>query len=79
MKNILRVIVKTDSGHIGLEKQIDFTPSVGLILCSPITGTVGQVYYNGIIFIATMDTVIKPTDGKTLKHLKATGFSEYKL
>jgi hypothetical protein len=77
MKNLLKVLVKTGDTVIGLQKEIDFAPSVGLILYEPIYGTVGTVVYENAHFTGIMDAVINPTDGETMKHMLDNGWVEY--
>lgn len=82
MINKLRLLFKSDlTGLIGLEHEIDFTPSTGLIIeSSIINGKVGTVLYNGKCFIAMMDTVVEPTNPEVqLEYLKNLGWKEYKI
>ena len=81
MKNILKVYVfpvkpKSPTDFIIMQKEIDFTPSKGLILYKPICGTIGIVVYNGHGFTATMEDAITPTDESTMIFLKSEGWIE---
>lgn len=83
MKNKLKVIVypvnpKSLADFIEMEKEIEFTPSKGLIIYEPIYGVISTVVYDKGVFTANIDCAIKPTDEKTLEWLKTEGWVECK-
>ena len=65
---------------IGMEIEINYVPSVGLLIYEPIYGTIGSVVYEKNGFTALLNTVIESTNpDEQLEYLKNSGWKEYEL
>lgn len=68
---------KSPTDFVIMQREIDFTPSAGLILYQPIYGEIGIVVYDGR-FTATMKDAIAPTDDNVMESLLKDGWVEVK-